>query len=46
MGVFLSVNVPGPVECHGCCSFSLERGPVSAAFPLFTLEGLDLVLGH
>lgn len=46
MGAFLSINGPGPVACHDCCSFSLERGPESAAFPLFTLKGLDLVLGY
>lgn len=45
MGVFLSINGPGPVACRDCCSFSLEGGPESAAFPLFTLKGLDLVLG-
>lgn len=47
MGGFLSINGPGPVACRGCSSFSLERGcPESAAFPLFTLKGLDLVLGY
>lgn len=45
MGRSLSINGPGPVACCGCWSFSLERGPESAAFP-FTLKGLDLVLGH
>lgn len=46
MGAFLSVNGPGPVACRGCCSFSLERDPEGAAFPLLALKGLDLLLGH
>lgn len=27
MGAFLSVNGSGPVACHGCRPFSLERSP-------------------